>query len=186
MKNASCARRSQWPKAEWLARRSSAPDVRKIGKPVITKPNPGSRSRHTTIHIQNEDAFLSAFRKAEQLSPWVIIEEELEGFVFRATVIGKKFVAALRREPAYVIGDGTHTVRALVEIENKNPLRQGPHFHEIHADAAAEAELKHARYTWDAIPKKDTVVLLGQKTSRGVGGGITDVTGDVHPDNVAL
>lgn len=159
---------------------------RNIGKPVIAKPNPGSRSRHTTIHIETEDAFLAAFRKAKELSPWVIIEEELDGFVFRATVIGKKFVAALRREPAYVIGDGKRTVRELMELENKNPLRRGPHFHEMHTDAAAEAELKHARYRWDTVPTKDTVVLLGQKTSRGAGGGITDVTGDVHPENITL
>jgi D-alanine-D-alanine ligase-like ATP-grasp enzyme len=151
--------------------------------PVITKPNLGSRSRHTTTHISDDVEFLTAFRKARQLSPWVMIEEELSGFVFRGTLINKKLVAVLRREPAYVIGDGVHTVRELVEIENKNPLRQGPIFHKLTLDKEAEKELAHWGRSVDMIPKKDEVITLGQKTSRAVGGGITDMTDSVHPDN---
>ena len=78
---------------------------RSLNRPVITKPNLGSRSRHTTTHITNEKEFLKAFRKARELSPWVIIEEELSGFVFRITLIGGKLAGALRREPPFVIGE---------------------------------------------------------------------------------
>ena len=158
----------------------------KLSKPVITKPNMGSRSRHTTTHISDEESFIKAFKCAQQISPWVMIEEELEGFVFRGTLINKKFVAALRREPAYVIGDGTHNIKELVEIENKNPLRQGPIFHQVQMDAEAVKELAHWHKTWETIPKKDEVVTLGQKTSRAVGGGITDVTDIIHKDNIEL
>ncbi len=159
---------------------------RRLQKPVITKPNIGSRSRHTTTHLMDEENFVIAFKKARQLSPWVMIEEELSGFVFRGLLIGKKFAAALRREPEDVIGDGIHTIRELVEIENKNPLRQGPIFHHITIGPDEEKELKFWNHTWNTIPKKDEVVTLGQKTSRGVGGGITDVTDSIHPDNIAM
>ncbi|MDE2031119.1 MAG: hypothetical protein KGI58_02575 [Patescibacteria group bacterium] len=154
-----------------------------LDKPVITKPNIGSRSRHTTTHIETDEEFLIAFKKAKQLSPWVMIEEELSGFVFRGTLIGKKLIAVLRREPAYVIGDGVHKVSELVEIANKNPLRSGPIFHKLSIDEEAIKELKHFNRTENTIPEKDEVVTLGQKTSRAVGGGITDVTDAVHPDN---
>lgn len=155
----------------------------KLNKPLITKPNIGSRSRHTTTHIHTEDEFLTAFKKARQLAPYVMIEEELSGFVFRGTLIGKKLIAVLRREPAYVIGDGVHNIKDLVEIENKNPLRAGPIFHKLTLDEEAEKELKNWNHTIDTIPKKDEVVTLGQKTSRAVGGGITDMTDIMHPDN---
>ena len=49
----------------------------------------------------DEKNFIVAFKKARQLSPWVMIEEELTGYVHRGTVIGGKLIAVLRREPAY-------------------------------------------------------------------------------------
>lgn len=154
-----------------------------LSKPVITKPNLGSRSRHTTTHISDEKEFMRAFLLARQLSPWVMIEEELSGYVFRGTLIGGKLIAVLRREPAYVIGDGVHNVRELIDIENKNPLRHGPIFHQLKLDDNAMKELEHWGHTPEYIPKKDEIVTLGQKTSRAAGGGITDMTDIVHPDN---
>jgi D-alanine-D-alanine ligase-like ATP-grasp enzyme len=157
-----------------------------LKKPVITKPNLGSRSRHTTTHISDEANLIASYKKAHQLSPWVMVEEELSGYVFRGTVIGKKFVACLRREPAYVIGDGIHNIKELVEIENKNPLRHGPIFHQLALDEEAIKELTHWNKTEETIPKDKEVVTLGQKTSRAVGGGITDMTETIHPDNIAM
>ncbi len=157
-----------------------------LNKPVIAKPNLGSRSRHTTTHISDEKELIIAYDKAHQLSPWVMIEEELSGYVFRGTLIGKKFIACLRREPAYVIGDGIHNIKELIELENKNPLRQGPIFHQISLDEEAIKELTHWNKTPDTIPNKNEVVTLGQKTSRAVGGGITDMTEVIHPDNIAM
>jgi len=157
-----------------------------LQKPVITKPNIGSRSRHTTTHIMTEDEFIKAFKIAQQLSPWVMIEEELSGFVFRGTVIGEKLIAVIRREPEDVIGDGIHTIRELVEIENKNPLRSGPIFHHITMGIEEENELSFWKHTWNTIPAKGEVITLGQKTSRAVGGGITDVTDEIHKDNIEM
>jgi D-alanine-D-alanine ligase-like ATP-grasp enzyme len=154
-----------------------------IDKPVIAKPNLGSRSRHTTTHISTEEEMKRAYHLAHMLSPWVMIEEELTGYVHRGTVIGGKLIAVLRREPAYVIGDGVHNVRELIEIENKNPLRQGPIFHQLKLDEEAIKELKHWNRDENSIPKDKEIVTLGQKTSRAVGGGLTDMTDVVHPDN---
>lgn len=154
-----------------------------LDKPVITKPNLGSRSRHTTTHISDEKEFIIAFKKARQLSPWVMIEEELSGYVFRGTLIGGKLIAVLRREPAYVIGDGIHNVKELIDIENKNPLRNGKIFHQLSLDKEAMKELTHWNRNENTIPKKDEIITLGQKTSRAVGGGITDMTDIVHTDN---
>jgi len=154
-----------------------------LNKPIITKPNQGSRSRHTTTHISDDTEFLIAFKKARQLSPWVVIEEELTGYVFRGTVIGGKLIAVLRREPAYVIGDGIHNIRELIEIENKNPLRSGLIFHQLKLDEEAIKELTNWNHTVDIIPKDKEIITLGQKTSRSVGGGITDMTDIVHLDN---
>lgn len=158
----------------------------KLNKPVITKPHIGSRSRHTHTHEGDEQSFLAGFENAQMLSPWVMIEEELSGFVHRGTLINKKLEGVLRREPAYVTGDGAHTVRELIKIENKNPLRAGPIFHQIEIGEDSDKELANWGRTYGTIPSQGEVVTLGYKTSRAVGGGITDVTDNMHPDNIAL
>ncbi len=159
---------------------------RKLDKPVIVKPSLGSRSRHTTLHINNENELVNAFIKAKAICPWVTIQEELIGSVYRATLVGKKLIAVLRRDPALVEGDGIHNIKELLDLENSNPVRQGPLFHLLLADEIAETELKRQNLSWKDIPKFGQLVVLGNKTSRGVGGGIVDVSDEVDLDNKQL
>jgi cyanophycin synthetase len=155
--------------------------------PVIVKPIIGSLSRHTTLHITTEQELLEGFRKAKQLAPWVVVQEELKGLgIYRPTVIGGRLVAIVNKEPPHVIGDGKHTLRELVNTENQNPARQGPIFHEIPTNEKATAYLTKTNLTWGTVPKPGQVVVLSEKTSRTIGGSITDYTETAHPDNIAL
>lgn len=159
---------------------------RDIASQVIVKPRTGSRSRHTTIHINSEDELEEAFYVAKQLSPWVVVEEELSGMVFRATVIAGKTAGVIRREPPHVIGDGEHTVSQLVDIANQHPERQGPLFHHINLGIEAQNELLRQNFTGDSVPENGEVVLLGQKIGRGSGGSTTELTNKAHPQNIQL
>lgn len=153
---------------------------------VIVKPHIGSRSRHTFIHITNESELRRAFRSAKQLSFLAMIEEELQGFVFRVTLVGKKVAAVMRREPPHVVGDGSRTVRELALLENHNPLRQGHIFHHLDLGSAADEELRRQKLTWQSIPKKGEWVILNQKVGRGSGAVTVDVTKNVHLENIDL
>jgi len=158
-----------------------------VGAPVITKPNLGSRGRHTTVHITDEEGLKKGFDSAKQLSPWVVVEQELQGDLFRILLVNGKPGGVLRREAAHIIGDGTSTIRALAEKENKNPRRQGPTFHQLPMDGDdARAELERQNYTWDSIPPKNAFVTLSSHISRFLGGSTTDFTDRVHPENTAL
>ncbi|MEN9560752.1 MAG: Cyanophycin synthetase [Candidatus Parcubacteria bacterium] len=155
--------------------------------PVIAKPIRGSRSRHTTTHIESASELHRAVEVAKVVSPWVVIEEELVGLVHRGTVIGGKVIGVLRREPASVVGDGVHTVMQLIEKINADPRRDGKIFHkiEIH-DPEHDKELAHQHLSLKSVPEQGQLVVLSQKASRGLGGGATDVTDEAHPDNIAL
>jgi len=154
--------------------------------PVITKPRVGSASRHTTLHITNEGELLKAFNIAKQVSPGVIIEEELVGDVYRATVVDGELAATLRRDPPYVVGDGVRTIQELVNEANKNPARSGPYFSKIKIDDSGMNELKwHGHTPKDVLPKGKRVTFH-QKVNWSVGGTTADVTDEVHPDNVTL
>lgn len=158
-----------------------------IGGPVIVKPNLGSRSRHTYVHIANIDDLRHAFKKAKELSPFAVVEEELKGFVFRVTLVAGEVAGIMRREPPHVTGDGVHDVKTLVALENKNPLRHGPIFHELALGEEAEAELKKRQLAPSSVPPKGAMVMLHEKVSRAFGASTTEISfEDVHPDNLTL
>lgn len=157
-----------------------------ITKPVITKPNLGSRSRHTLIHIDTPEKLIYGFKKAKKLSPLVVIEEELRGYLFRCTLVGGKFVGAVKRDQPEVIGDGVHTLKELMNKENERPERKGPIFHKIVIDPDAEIELKREGIKMEDIPTKGKIITFSQKTSRGIGGSTTEVTEMIHPENIKM
>jgi D-alanine-D-alanine ligase-like ATP-grasp enzyme len=158
----------------------------KLTPPVITKPYSGSGSRHTTLHVDSEAELKRAFQIAKDICPAVIIEEELVGPVYRATVVDGKLAATLRRDQPYVMGDGIHTVTELVRDANAHPKRQGPYFHQMQIDDAAVKELAWQNLTKESVPAKGQRVLLNQKINWSVGGTTADVTDKVHPENAVL
>lgn len=159
---------------------------RNLEAPVITKPFSGSSSRHTTLHIRDEKELMRAFSVAKEVAPFVVIEEELYGAVYRATVVDGVCVAVLRRDQPYVLGTGTHTVRELIEVANTHPARRGPYFHPIQINEDTHQELAWQGYTVDSIPEKGVRVQLNQKINWSVGGTTADVTDTVHPDTQEL
>ena len=157
-----------------------------LQKPVITKPNLGSRSRHTLIHIDTPEKLIYGFKKAKKLSPLVVIEEELRGYLFRGTLVDRKLVGVVKRDQPEVVGDGIHTLKELYDEENKRPERNGPIFHKIVIDPDAEIELRREGITMNDVPKKGRIVTFSQKTSRGIGGTTTEVTDMIHRDNIEM
>jgi D-alanine-D-alanine ligase-like ATP-grasp enzyme len=158
----------------------------KLAPPVIVKPYSGSGSRHTLLHIDTLEELKRAVSVAMQICPAVVIEEELIGPVYRATVVDGRLAATLRRDQPHVIGDGTHTITELVTEANKHPGRQGPYFHKMQLDEAAKKELAWQKMTETSVPENGQRVLLHQKINWGVGGTTADVSDEVHPDNVEL
>ncbi len=166
---------------------------KKITPPVIVKPYSGSGSRHTLLHLMTEEEMLRAFRIAKQICPGAIIEEELVGPVYRATVVDGVFIAAIRRDPPSVVGDGIHTIAELVEVENKREGRSGPYFSQIQlfdktgtVQEVAKKELEWQKLNTESVPEKGKRVYFHQKVNWSVGGTTCDVTDEVHPDNIEL
>jgi len=159
---------------------------RNLVAPVIVKPRNGSGSRHTTLHIIDEAELARVFNVATQISPAAIIEEELVGAVYRATVVDGSLVATLRRDPPSVVGDGKKTIHELIDEANKHPARSGPYFSKIKINPAALKELDWQKHTLGDVLPKGKRVTFHQKVNWSVGGTTADVSDNVHPDNREL
>ncbi len=155
--------------------------------PVIVKPHEGTGGRHTTVHIQTREELRRAYWNAREVSPFAIVEEELVGPVYRVTLIGRKLVGILRREPPCVVGDGYLSIRGLVEKENKNPLRRGPVFAPIRIETPESIrELAWQHLTPESVLRKNECAFLHFKVNWGVGGTSWDETEKTHPENKKL
>ena len=159
---------------------------KKVIPPVIVKPFSGSASRHTTLHIDSLEKLKRAMKSATQVAPVAVIEEELVGPVYRATVIDGKLEGVIERNPPHVIGDGTHTIEELIEIANQHPKRGGPYFSKITVTEDTHKELAWQKLSLTSIPEKGRRVTLHQKINWSLGGTTRDVTDEVHRDNRVL
>ncbi|WP_372827607.1 cyanophycin synthetase [Polaromonas sp.] len=158
-----------------------------IGLPVVVKPLDGNQGKGVTVNIVTRDHLDIAFRAAAEHGA-VLVEKFLPGDDFRLLVVGNKLVAASRREPPQVLGDGLHTVRELVDIVNQDPRRGEGHatsLTKIRFDDIAVARLGVQELTPESIPARGRRVILRNNANLSTGGTATDVTSDVHPEVAA-
>ncbi len=157
-----------------------------IGYPVVVKPLDGHHGRGVTVGVDNELDLRAAFERAMDCAHVSIVEQMLPGADYRLLVIDGKFIAAIRRIPAHLIGDGKHTISELIEIENRNPRRGFGHekaMTRLAVSPATEVLLQQHGYTLDTVLSDDQRFDLELRSNLSTGGSAEDVTDDVHPTN---
>ncbi|MBP6859543.1 MAG: hypothetical protein KBC69_02915 [Candidatus Magasanikbacteria bacterium] len=157
-----------------------------LQKPLVLKPAKGSHGKGVEMELVDFDKCLEKIRTyfKNPLYPGLLILEEMfVGCEYRIMATKEKVLAVMERIPAHVIGDGVHTVSELVEIENKNPLRNiSQHLYPyIVLDANSVDLLNIQGLVENSVPEKNQLVRL-QKVSNIMAGGIAvDRTDDAHP-----
>ncbi|WP_374606218.1 cyanophycin synthetase [Thermomonas sp.] len=163
--------------------------ARRLGGGVVLKPYNGNHGRGITINVREDDDIRAGFEAAREHSRSVIVETYLAGDDHRLLVVNGELVAATRRTPGHVVGDGASTVAALVDVVNSDPRRGVGHekvLTKLKLDREAELMLERAGYTAESVPKAGEVVPLRSTANLSTGGTATDVTDIIHPDNRAM
>jgi len=159
-----------------------------IKGPVVVKPRDGNQGKGVAVNLQTVEQITAAFEVAFKISDDVIVERFLPGHDYRLLVVGNELVAAARRDPPFVIGDGQHTIRQLVDVINSDPLRGDGHatsLSKIRLDAIGIATLEEQGMTPESVPPRGVRINLRKNANLSTGGTATDVTDDVHPDMAA-
>ena len=158
--------------------------AQEIGLPVVVKPQDGNQGKGVSVNITARQAFVSAYASAERYGT-VLVEKFLPGHDYRLLVVGNQLVAAARREPPLVVGDGKHTVRQLVDQVNADPRRGEGHatsLTKIRFDDIAIGRLHAQDLQPESVPAKGRRVILRNNANLSTGGTATDVTDEVHPE----
>jgi cyanophycin synthetase len=158
-----------------------------VGYPVIVKPLDASHGRGISGRLTNDDQVREAFEIAIRFKNRVVVEKYADGCDHRVLVVDGKFVAVAERRPAQVTGDGTHTVRELIEIANRDPLRGKGHRKALTLlpdDVRTAEYLGSIGKTLDCVPADGEVVWLRGTANLSTGGTAIDRTDEIHPDNI--
>ncbi|MDX1711933.1 MAG: cyanophycin synthetase [Rhodovibrionaceae bacterium] len=156
-----------------------------IGYPLATKPLIGNHGRGVSTNITNETELREAYDAAYARNETVVVEQYIKGEDHRLLVIDGKLVAAARRRPAHVIGDGKSTLQELIDEENRDPRRGVGHENlltQIHVDHQTERLISQANLTMDSVIPEGEIVYLKSTANLSTGGTATDLTDDVHPE----
>jgi cyanophycin synthetase len=163
--------------------------INSIGYPVVLKPINGNHGRGATINVKSWEAAVEALEIAKRISRAVIVEKYITGLDHRVLLINYKFVAAARRTPAMVTGDGKSNIQELIERVNSDPRRGYGHEKELTAIKTDEITLNilaEKGLTLQSILAAGKEIYLKATANLSTGGTATDVTELVHPFNVFM
>jgi len=159
-------------------------------KVIVIKPSQQLGGKGVSILPQNEDQVLNAYKTAFNLShnpdesKKVIGEEFIHGENYRFLVVGEKVVGVVRRKAAHIIGDGTKSIRKLIELANierkKNIMLP------IVVDNEVILKLRRANMDLESIPIKDQEVILRYNCNLTTGGTTEECHSEVHDFYIQL
>lgn len=144
---------------------------------LIVKPADASLGRGLTLDISSYDALEAAIETAREVSPKVLVQQQVEGEEIRFITIGGKVRAALLRQTPRVIGDGVSSIAELIAREND--ARQ-----QLRSEYVAYPQLNEAlvgEYMVSGrVPQEGEVVELNRSTMIRGGASIYNVLLEVH------
>ncbi|BCT68798.1 cyanophycin synthetase [Nitrosospira sp. NRS527] len=159
-----------------------------IGGPVVVKPRDGNQGRGVGVNLTSREQVDAAYAVAAEISDEVLVERCVPGNDYRMLVVGNKLIAAARRDPPQVVGDGMHSISQLVEQINSDPRRGEGHANaltKIYFDEITVAQLATKGLAPESVPSRGERVVLRNNANLSTGGTATDVTDDVHPELAA-
>lgn len=160
-----------------------------IGYPVVVKPYDANQGKGVTLDINGKSDVVRAFREAISFSRAVIVEKFITGRDFRVLVVGGRVAAVAERIPPFVTGDGLCSIRQLVELENRNPLRGNDHekpLTRIKLDNTALQVLIQDGWDENDIPGAGERVFLRHNGNLSTGGTARDCTAEINPYNAGI
>jgi len=158
----------------------------RIGFPVVVKPLNANHGRGVSIGLQDKDAVRVAYSHAREHSRTVLVESFIAGLDHRMLVVNGELIAASKRVPGHVVGDGERNVLELMDIVNEDPRRGIGHekvLTKLVLDHQARRLLEDRGYSPESVPPAGEVLYLRSTGNLSTGGTAVDVTDVVHPDN---
>lgn len=157
-----------------------------IGYPVVVKPLGGNTGKGVSANLKSRKEIPAAFKRAREVGSEVVVESFVEGQDHRILVVGGRVVAAARRVPPSVTGDGRRTIAQLIDALNADPLRDNFRRAQIKLDQELNRLLALAGHTLATVLAEGETFQLRSTANVSTGGFTIDVTDVLHADTADM
>lgn len=158
----------------------------RIGYPCVIKPIDSGGGKGVTAGIGDVESLRSAFHQARRYSQQALmLEKHVSGADHRLMVADGRFVAAIRREPSFVTGDGRSTVAELIahlNMARSSNMVRSMYLRPIIIDNVLKNHLTNQNLTLTDIPDAERSVTLRSNANLSTGGICVDITSNCHPE----
>ncbi len=148
--------------------------LRRHGR-VVVKPAAQWGGRGGTVGVESSEDLRRAIRAARRFDETVLIEQFVRGSDYRVIVVNGRFVAAIRRNPATVCGNGRDSIWTLIRRQNHREAREDPS-HRIPLDAETRRNLRQLGWSPNAVPRPGERVTVRLTSNYHTGGTVDVVT----------
>lgn len=148
---------------------------------IVVKPARGEQGQGVSVGLTTIEDAAAAIERARAICDDVVLEAYFEGEDMRLVVIDYHTVAIAMRRPARILGDGTTTVRSLIEVQSRRRAAATGGESIIPLDAETERCLALAGYRLDDVPDQGVEIAVRKTANLHTGGTIHDVTDQAHP-----
>lgn len=148
---------------------------------VVVKPVDGEQGQGVAVDLRGHDELEDAITRARQFDSRVLLESYHQGFDLRIVVIGYEVVAAAIRHPATVVGDGVHSIGALIETQSRRRQAATGGESRIPLDAETQRTLHDAGYDYSSVLPAGERLAVRKTANLHTGGTLEDVTDILHP-----
>lgn len=146
---------------------------------MVVKPLDGSSGRGITVGIKSPDHLAEAVRAARGVGSRILLQERVGGYDYRLLFLDYRLFAAIRREPASVVGDGTSSVQALIEAKNAIPKSE-----DFKGTTSSIKTVEVTRVFGEqfllSVPQRGEKVTVSDKANLSLGGDAYDVSDVVN------
>lgn len=153
--------------------------IAEVEKPYVLKPTFGSLGKGVTTNIHTGEMFHKSLEYIQSTYDYTefLVEQHVEGEDVRVYVVGDEVVAATKRIPANVTGDGVSTIKKLIEEKNQS-RKSNPHTSTrmIKIDERMKEYLRNQNLKLDSILKEKETVFLKGESNISAGGDSIDIT----------
>jgi len=148
---------------------------------VVVKPVDGEQGQGVAVNLTTLEEVNQAVEQARRFDSRVLLESYHPGFDLRIVVIGHEVVAAAIRHPAQVIGDGKHSVKALIEAQSRRRQAATGGESRIPLDEETERTVRDAGLQYSDILPAGQRLAVRRAANLHTGGTLEDVTERLHP-----
>jgi GNAT-family acetyltransferase (TIGR03103 family) len=148
---------------------------------VVVKPVDGEQGQGVAVNLTTYEAVSQAIEQARRFDSRVLLESFHPGHDLRIVVIGYEVVAAAIRHPAQVVGDGKHSVKALIEAQSRRRQAATGGESRIPLDDETERTLHDAGLDYTSVLPAGQRLAVRRTANLHTGGTLEDVTERLHP-----